>query len=421
MERNNFIFSRKIKLPPAIGDWTTIQYRNTDLEEISISQVHNINFDSLTREQLQYVHYLHYRLAERVARKLSHDMDVKVELHTVVATQVAYEDFIGAQKDEVVQSDIVIDGIGRMSLMFEWALADTMVNRLTGGKAEPSAVTPESFSEIELEVLRTQVEQVLPFLLKAWKLSPEGHKVKLGFGSGHYTPDSRIAMREAYIIFTLYFYFGRGDLRKMTWTYPNSVLRRLLYWRGIQPDPVKQRIMLYRKTMSAIRVPVKVNLGKATLTMKELKSLQPGDILTLDSRLDAALELTIGKKAKLWVQPGVMQNKLAVQVLSRPLEHEHTVRSEIFPTTAPAMPEEPPENTGLTPVIEVTSLKKHKMNVMDEEPENEEIVLEPEPEIQAEPVQEVPVPEPIEAVEEEAVPKTEAENEFSWDELEEHP
>ena len=95
--KSSFEFTRVIKLPPAIGDWTTIQYRDSDFDEINITSVSGINFDSLPRERLKYVHYLHYRFAEDLVEKLSNDLSFKVELHSIAASQMVYEDYLKNQ------------------------------------------------------------------------------------------------------------------------------------------------------------------------------------------------------------------------------------------------------------------------------------------------------------------------------------
>lgn len=312
-KKNPFIYSRSIKLGPAIGDWTTVQYRDTDLEEISISSVQNINFDSLPRDQLKYVHYVHYRLAEQLTKKISLDMDIKVELHTITATQVSYEDFLISQQDKIVQSDFFIKEVGRVNVILEWNLADMMVNRLTGGKGEALGV--ESFSSIEMSILKTQMDQIVPLFENAWKINQNLRDIALKTSFGVYQPDKKISLREAFILFTFYFYFGKDELRKLVVAYPNPVLRRLLYLRALEPDPLKQRIMFFPQTLRSIKVPLKVVLGQASLTMKELQNLQSGDVVMLDRLLTSPVDLCVGNKKFMKVQPGVLDNSLCVQLI----------------------------------------------------------------------------------------------------------
>jgi flagellar motor switch protein FliM len=313
-QRGTFTFSRKIKLAPAVGDWTSIQYQDSDLDEITVSSVRNTNFDSLPKDHLKYVHYIHYRLAERMTKKLSQDLDIKVELHSIVASQMAYDDFLTAQQSQIVQTDFVLGENGRVNILFEWALADMIVNRLVGGKGEESST--ESFSDLEGEILKAQMHELMPLFVDAWKSIFTQDQLKLDFYCGKFTQDKKLSLREAYITFTFYFYFGSGDLRKVTWAYPNHILRKLLTIRQSFTDPIKKRVSVYPTTMEKTKVPVKVTLGQATLRMEDLNHLQVGDVVTLDTRLDAPLSVQVGDSTTvLSGQPGVTNNRLSVQLL----------------------------------------------------------------------------------------------------------
>ena len=69
-KRSQFLYSKSLKLGPAIGDWTKIHEDPDAVDEVQVSEVKNVNFDSLTREDMRFLHMLHYRLAEKVAKSL---------------------------------------------------------------------------------------------------------------------------------------------------------------------------------------------------------------------------------------------------------------------------------------------------------------------------------------------------------------
>ncbi len=311
-QRNQFYFSRSIKLGPAIGDWTLPVNHDVGIEEVNISQVRNIGFDGLPEDLLTYTHYMHYRLAEKLTRKLAQDMNIKVELHTVKATQIAYEDFLALNADKVVQADLVMGNIGRSNVIIEWALADKIVNRLTGGDGEVSGV--DQFSDLEAGILKAQIEEILPSFTDMWRSVIDPSQLNLEFFCGNYVPDRKLSRREAYIFYTFYFYFGEDKLGKIMWAYPNQVLRKLLLFRKQQADPLKTRVSLSEQVLNEIQIPVTCSLGKATLTMNELRNLQEGDIIPLDSSLSTPVSIQVGDGA-ISGQPGTRGKKLCVQVI----------------------------------------------------------------------------------------------------------
>lgn len=332
-QKGVFEFSRQIKLAPAIGDWTTIQYRDTDLEEINISHIQNINFDSLAKKDLKQVHYIHYNFAEKLAKKLSLDMNIKVELHSIVATQMAYDDFLKHHTDNVVQSDFLIDNVGRANLIFEWDLADAIVNRLAGGEGKRSATT--QFTALEGSLLKAQVNQLIPFFINSWGVIFEPDDLSVEFSCGKYQKDPKISLREAYIMFAFNLYFGDDNLHKVVLAYPNHVLRECVKRRTEFERPIKKTVALEQSTLKKVKIPVKAELGKSTLTMSEIRHLQKGDILPLDTTFKQPLTLHLGTQTQLHVQPGVVNNKVCVQVL---LMDQHEIHKK-----APAKPELPEE------------------------------------------------------------------------------
>jgi len=313
-QRKKFLYNRSLKLGPAVGDWTTLQYRDPGLEEVHVSQIQNVNFDSLPRTEMKRLHYLHYKVAEKIVERFSRDMDIKVELHTVMASQMTYEDFLKSQDKQVVQSDFLIEDLGRVNVLFSWELADMMINRLTGGSGDES--DQDSFTSIELSILRTQMELLMNPFRDVWKNLFTEDQLSLEFSSGQFSYDQKLSLREAYLSFTFYMYFGKGDLKTMTWAYPSSIIRKLMSMSDAIPESVNQRVYLARETQKKEKVPVSVTLGKTKLTMSELRSLEVGDVIPLDSEFDSPIDLKIGDSIFLKAQPGVVDSKLCVQLLS---------------------------------------------------------------------------------------------------------
>lgn len=306
-------YSRSIKLGPAVGDWTTIQFRDPSLDEIQVSSVQNPNFNSLPKEKLRYVHYMHYRLAEKIATQFSKDMDIKVELHTIGASQMTYGDFVDLQADPVVQTNLFIENLGKITVLFDWGLADSVVNRLLGGKGEETLSS--TFSEIEQQVLQAEVEQLLPDFVQTWKGLIPQDAIKLELLCGAFTQDKKYSLRESYVVFAFHLYFGKGELRKVIFAYPSELLRKLLTLKQSLPDSTKKRVYLSQETLKSTKVRARGVLGHASLTMKELKHLQVGDIIPLATSLQSPLDLVLGDKTKFSAQAGSLNHKLCMQLI----------------------------------------------------------------------------------------------------------
>jgi flagellar motor switch protein FliM len=306
-------FKRILKLGPAIGDWTKIKFQDPNLFEVQISEVLNVNFDSLSRDDMKELHILHYRLAEQLSKLLAKDLDIKVEMHTVSASQMTYKEFMSSQSEKVVQADYLLKDLGRVNVLFDWALADMVVNRMTGGKGDQN--DEYSFSDIEAAILESQMESLKKEFSSVWDNVFDADQLSMKFSYGSYVYDKKFSLREAYIVFTFHLYFGKGELTKVSWAYPNDVLRYLLSEMKSQKKPLKQSVKLSPKTLNSIKVPVKAELGKTTLKMRDLKSLQKGDVIPLDTFFDKPVEFTLGSSTRLQSQPGVYNQRVGLQLL----------------------------------------------------------------------------------------------------------
>ena len=313
MGSTQFKYTRNIKLGPAIGDWTTIQFKDLDLDEINISSVRNINFDSLPRDEMKIVHMLHYRLAELITKKLSNDLTAKVELHSVEAKQMRYGEFLDSQQEQIVQSKYLLNDLGKMDVILDWALSEMLVDRLLGGQGVPDG--REKFGEIELKILKTQLEEIIPLFNDSWGNILGDQNVSDEFSSGTYAQDKKLSYREAYVLFSLNFYFIDQNLQTITFAYPNSVLKHLLKLKKSHSEPMKRRIKLDADTEECIKIPVKAVIGDATLTMSELIGLQIGDVIPLKSTLEMPMKVLIGGETSVTGQAGIINDQIAVQII----------------------------------------------------------------------------------------------------------
>tara|TARA_A100001015_G_scaffold220472_1_gene248107 strand:+ start:2731 stop:4023 length:1293 start_codon:yes stop_codon:yes gene_type:complete len=310
--KQSFVFSRKINLGPAIGDWTTIQFRESDEEDFNVSSVRDINFDSLAKSTLKEAHYLHYRLAENLIRSISVDLNTKLELHSVHASQVVYSDFLDSNVDDVVQMEIEMPELGSIFVVFDWDLVDQFIDRLTGGPG--SVKNKSSFSKLELNVLNSQMKKMIYDFLMPWhELSTATPYYSIH--QGKIIPDRRCSSRDAYILFTFNFYFGKSPLRKIVMAYSNQVLRRLMLMKQDFTAPIPYKDFLSSETLNSVFVPAKVELGTTKVKMKELSELKVGDVVSLQTNLSDPLKLFLGEQVSLMVQPGTSNGKLCVQLV----------------------------------------------------------------------------------------------------------
>lgn len=312
-KNKNYRFFRSIRLSPAIGDWTTVQYRPLDFVDANISQISHTGFDALPKLKMKLLHYQHYQFAQKIVEKLSSDMDIKIELHSVTAAQMSYDDFLSSLDQKLIQAEFNIHSYGKVNMIFDWGLADMIVNRLTGGMGEENGV--DHFSDIEQEILISQLESTTPFFKQMWDPILNQTSIDLVSKVGEYKRDKKIAHREAYLKFIFHLYFGKDILKKIVVSYPNFIIRQLFDLKQQVKTGIHQKILLTPKTLNATKINLSIQLGKTQLTMKEMNELSVGDIVPLQSSLLSPIDIVIGNHVKCKAQLGVVKKRMAIQIV----------------------------------------------------------------------------------------------------------
>ncbi len=94
---------------------------------------------------------------------------------------------------------------------------------------------------------------------------------------------------------------------------PNLSVR---YWMQSNKKEVsKEQTEIIEKRVKQSELEVVAELGNADISIEDFLSLQYGDVIQLDQKIDQPLNLKVGGIPKFNVQPGKLKNRMAVQVI----------------------------------------------------------------------------------------------------------
>ena len=79
-----------------------------------------------------------------------------------------------------------------------------------------------------------------------------------------------------------------------------------------QQDPVARQRAI--QTMMKAVVPIKVILGNADLTMKDVMDLRVGDVIELDNNIEKAMIVQVANKKQFYAHVGKSRNHLGIQI-----------------------------------------------------------------------------------------------------------
>jgi flagellar motor switch protein FliM len=91
------------------------------------------------------------------------------------------------------------------------------------------------------------------------------------------------------------------------------------YWySSVRRGTTTENLNTLREKLATVAVSVVAEIGSMDLTVGEVLSLRPGDVIRLPNvRVNDPMSLNIGNRTKFLCRPGQVGNKLAVQIIKQ--------------------------------------------------------------------------------------------------------
>ncbi|PTQ54953.1 MAG: Flagellar motor switch protein FliM [Hydrogenibacillus schlegelii] len=263
------------------------------------------------------------RIHENFARLLSTHYSTMLRSYVSLAVasvdQLPYEEFIrsiGASTIVGVYSAAPLKG--NFLIEFSPALAYALLERVLGGSgARP--FQRYNWTEIEQRIVERLLTRAGQVFRESWQqmieLTPELEDVETN-------PQflQIISPNEIVAVVTLSAKIGEMS-GMMNICLPHVMLEPLLnrlsarhMLSTVRRELTGEERARLERQIARTPVPVVVELGRATLLLRELLSLEVGDVIRLNRRTEEPLLLYVGSRPKFTVRPGRSRRKLAVLV-----------------------------------------------------------------------------------------------------------
>jgi flagellar motor switch protein FliM len=234
--------------------------------------------------------------------------------------QLTYEEFLRSIPNPTTLAVINMDPLkGSSILEIDPSITFTVIDRLFGGPGEASKINRE-LTDIELSVIEGIIVRILGNLREAWSnvidLRPRLGNIETNPQFAQIVPPSDMV-----VLITLE--TKVGDVEGMTnFCIPYLTIEPIItklsaqYWySSIRKGGTKENLAILKKRLETVFIELKAELGEMEIPVKEVLRLQKGDIIKLDkTKISSEMELKIGNKKKFFVRPGVVGNRLAVQI-----------------------------------------------------------------------------------------------------------
>lgn len=293
------------------------------------SVVHTYDFATplrVTRDAMRAIYAIHETFLYSLVSTLSARMRAAVEVELVGIDQTSYQEYILSLNNPTVLCVFSMNPLDGDAVMeFHPSLVASMVDLLFGGTGDYQTRARE-ITPIEQRLLSRIVTQFLSDLARSWK---DVQEMDFALKTIERNPQFlQVLSPSEMIILVTYEVKLEKAVGLMSIAYPLMLLDPTLESIEIQrsssrvkPWPQVDGVDPLRQELLGVTVPVEAELGRATLSIREILDLEVGDVLRLDGRVDEEIHVNVSGMPKLKGLPGTKRRRRAVLVTG-PVEGE---------------------------------------------------------------------------------------------------
>jgi len=276
--------------------------------------------DKFSKDQIRTVSIMHETFARLTTTSLSAQLRSLVHVHVASVDQLTYEEFIRSIPNPTTLAVINMDPLkGSAILEIDPAITFSIIDRLFGGQGEGTKYSRD-LTDIEQSVMEGIIVRVLGNMREAWStvidLRPRLGQIETNPQFAQIVPPT-----EMVVLVTLETKVGDVE-GMMNFCIPYLTIEPIIsklsaqYWySSVRRGATTENLNILRERLSTIDVTLVAEIGSINLTVRDVLALRRGDVIRLyNVRVGDAMTLSIGNKRKFLCSPGVVGNKLAVQV-----------------------------------------------------------------------------------------------------------
>lgn len=272
-----------------------------------------------SKDHIRSLTRIHENFARNLTTYFSAQLRTFVQISVVQVEQLPYDEFIRSIPKMTVLNIFEAEPLeGRMVLEVHPNVAYAMVDRMLGGSGT-APLKPGALTEIETIIMERIFSRALENLQEAWKtvfdLSPRMEALETN-------PQFMQIVSPNETIALISLSTKIGDTTGMiNLCIPHVVIEPIMsklsvhHWFVSQKKArVPEELEALRQRVTRAQLPLIAELGQSQLTIREFLSLAPGDVITLNKATEEGLAIRVGDNLKFIGSPGMIKDRIAVQI-----------------------------------------------------------------------------------------------------------
>jgi flagellar motor switch protein FliM len=273
--------------------------------------------DRVNKEQIRSLHFLHDRFARNISTSLSAYLRTVTDVNVTSVEQFTYSEFLMSLPDPTAFYAISLaplEGLGALEL--NPSVAFSMIDRMLGGSGRGMAPT-RGLTEIEHNVIDGVVKLLLEHLTETWRNIVD---VRFRVNGRDTRPQMLQVAAPNEVVVLIGFDIKIGDSRGMlNFCLPATAIETVgdsftHTWYRSHREPTLDDRQQFWRTLGHLPVDLAATI-ETTLPARDVLDLVPGDVIALNHRLGAPLQVRVRDTVKFEAFPVQEQGRAGVRLL----------------------------------------------------------------------------------------------------------
>lgn len=272
-----------------------------------------------SKEHLRTLEIIYEHYGRLISTNLPVYLRKNVQVSVTSSETVTFSEFMNALSNPVILGIVDFQPLpGSIIVELATNLGFAMIDRMLGGPGMPLEKTRD-FSAIEMTILDKLLIICMQLMREPWRnvldINPVMERIETNAQFAQV-----IAPSDMIAIITMNIKIGEVE-GLMNICLPYFTLEDVMdklntkYWFStMQKDDAENYEEHIEALIKRIDIPVKAVLGKSQVSVNDFISLQPGDIIRLNTDVASEMEVYVGNIKKFKALPGTNRDKYAVRV-----------------------------------------------------------------------------------------------------------
>ena len=295
-----------------------------EIKDTGEKQVKNYDFarpSKFSKEHLRTLIIIFEHYGRLLSTNLPAYLRKNVQVEVMNAEAITYSEFSNALSNPVLLGVVNFTPLdGNIILELDNGLGYAIIDRMLGGSGQPMDKIRD-FSEIELTIIERIMTICTNLLIEPWssviQLEPKLERIETNSQFAQIISPSemtsiitihiKIGSVEGLMNICIPFECVEGVIDRLNTKYWYSTMKE-------KDDKAYQDVI--ENTIEKARIPIRAVLGKSTVSFNDFATMQVGDIIRLNRKVDEEMDIFVGNLKKFTALPGASSDAYAVRITS---------------------------------------------------------------------------------------------------------